>query len=171
MARRASARATSRPFSRPSSGSRSGGATCEVALTAQARVRVVLAGPGRAYSGGESGQAARGRRQTADSSARLRTATMRPHYGTFGRMTQQDETGQSAATDQPVPSRPSPYLDASESAPQAYLAPPRPDQPRYGTPPAYRTGPRSGGSGQQPYAQPGPGQQPGDGRLGYARRG
>jgi len=96
---------------------------------------------------------------------------MRPHYGTFGRMTQQDETGQSAATDQPVPSRPSPYLDASESAPQAYLAPPRPDQPRYGTPPAYRTGPRSGGSGQQPYAQPGPGQQPGDGRLGYARRG
>jgi uncharacterized RDD family membrane protein YckC len=95
---------------------------------------------------------------------------MRPHYGTFGRMTQQDETGQSAATDQPVPSRPSPYLDAGESAPQAYLAPPQPDQPRYGTPQPYRTRLRSGGSGQR-YAQPGQGQQPGYGQPGYGRPG
>ena len=50
-------------------------------------------------------------------------------------MTQQDETSQGAATDESVPSRPSPYLDAGESVPQAYLAPPQPGQPSYGTPP------------------------------------
>jgi uncharacterized RDD family membrane protein YckC len=84
-------------------------------------------------------------------------------------MTQQDETGQGAATGQSLPSRPSPYLDAGESVPQAYLAPPQPGQPNYGTPPAYRPGLRPRGAGQQPYAQPGYG-QPGNGQPGYGQR-
>lgn len=46
-------------------------------------------------------------------------------------MTQHDETG--TAPDQPAP--PSPYLDTGGSVPQAYLAPPQPGQPRYGSPP------------------------------------
>ena len=54
-----------------------------------------------------------------------------------------------------MPSRPSPYLDGAESAPQAYPAPPQPDQPSYGTPPAYRARLRTGGSGPQPYAERG----------------
>ena len=86
-------------------------------------------------------------------------------------MTQQDETSQSAATDESVPSRPSPYLDAGESVPQAYLAPPQPGKPTYGSPPGYRPGLRPGGSGQQPYTQPGYGQQPGSGQQGYGRPG
>ena len=60
-------------------------------------------------------------------------------------MTQPEETG--TATDQPVPppgqpaphpdqpARPSPYLDTGGSVPQAYLAPPQPGQPKYGTAP------------------------------------
>ncbi len=84
-------------------------------------------------------------------------------------MTQQDETSQGAATDQSVPSRPSPYLDAGESVPQAYLAPPQTGKPSYGAPPGYRTGLRLRGSSQQPYAQPGQGQQPGNGQQGYGR--
>jgi uncharacterized RDD family membrane protein YckC len=80
-------------------------------------------------------------------------------------MTQQDETGQRAATDQSPPSFPSPYLDASEAAPHAYLAPPQPDQPRYGTPPPYRARLRTGGFGQPP----GNGQPPGYGRPGYGQ--
>jgi len=86
-------------------------------------------------------------------------------------MTQQDETDRNAATDEPVASRPSPYLDAGESAPQAYLAPPQPDQPSYGTPPAYRTRLRTGGTGPQPYAQRGYGQQPGSGDPRYGQAG
>jgi uncharacterized RDD family membrane protein YckC len=81
-------------------------------------------------------------------------------------MTQQDETGQYAATDQAGPSLPSPYLDASEAAPQAYLAPPRPDQPKYGTPPPYRSRLRTDGSRAHPYAQPGYGRQPDYGQPG-----
>jgi uncharacterized RDD family membrane protein YckC len=93
-------------------------------------------------------------------------------------MTQQDETGQGAATDQPVPSQPSPYLDAGESVPQAYLAPPQPDKPSFGAPPAYRPGLRTGGGGpgqqthgQPGYGQPGYGQQPGYGRPRYGQPG
>jgi uncharacterized RDD family membrane protein YckC len=86
-------------------------------------------------------------------------------------MTQQDETSQGAVTDESVPSRPSPYLDAGESVPEAYLAPPQPDKPSYGTPQGYRPGPRLRGSGQQPYAQPGYGQQPEYGRAGQRRPG
>lgn len=82
-------------------------------------------------------------------------------------MTQQDETARGAAADQSAPSLPSPYLDASEAAPQAYLAPPQPDQPKYGTPPPYRTRVRTDGSGSQPYARQGYGQQPGYGPSGY----
>ncbi|HTA01110.1 MAG TPA: RDD family protein [Streptosporangiaceae bacterium] len=84
-------------------------------------------------------------------------------------MTQQDETSQGAATDQPVPSRPSPYLDAGESVPQAYLAPPQTGKPSYGAPPGYRPGLRLRGSSQQPYTQPGQGQQPGNGQQGYGQ--
>jgi uncharacterized RDD family membrane protein YckC len=79
-------------------------------------------------------------------------------------MTQQDETDQSVATDPSVPPRPSPYLDASESAPQAYLAPPQPGQPRYGMPPTSGPRLRTDGSGSQPYAGPGFGRQPGYGQ-------
>jgi uncharacterized RDD family membrane protein YckC len=75
-------------------------------------------------------------------------------------MTQHDETGQSAATDQSVPPPPSPYLDASESAPQAYLAPPQAGQPKYGVPSSY--GPRVPGA--DPYAQRGYRRQPGYGQ-------
>jgi uncharacterized RDD family membrane protein YckC len=70
-------------------------------------------------------------------------------------MTQQDETEQSAAMDESVPPRPSPYLDASGGAPQAYLAPPQPDQPNYGTAPRYHTRMRTDGS--RPVAAPLPG--------------
>jgi uncharacterized RDD family membrane protein YckC len=76
-------------------------------------------------------------------------------------MTQQHETEQSAAMDESVPPRPSPYLDASGGAPQAYLAPPQPGQPNYGSPPQYRTRMRTDGSGAQPYA----GHQPGHGQA------
>ena len=86
-------------------------------------------------------------------------------------MTQQDETSQGAATDESAPSRPSPYLDAGESVPQAYLAPPQPDQPKYGSPPPYRPGLRQRGSAQQPYAQPGTASSPGYGQRGYGQRG
>lgn len=72
-------------------------------------------------------------------------------------MTQQDETGQSAATEESAPSLPSPYLQASEAAPQTYLAPPQPDQPKYGTPPVYRSRLSADGSGLQPGARQGSG--------------
>ncbi len=86
-------------------------------------------------------------------------------------MTQQDETDRNAATNESMPSRPSPYLEAGEAAPQAYLAPPQPDQPSYGTPPAYRARLRTGGSGPQPYAKRGYGQEPGSGQPGYGQAG
>jgi uncharacterized RDD family membrane protein YckC len=84
-------------------------------------------------------------------------------------MTQQDKTDQSVATDEAVPPRPSPYLDASESAPQAYLAPPQPDQPRYGTPPGPGARMRTDGSRSQPYNGPGYGQQRSYGQPGYGQ--
>ncbi len=101
-------------------------------------------------------------------------------------MTQQDESGQGtppdqpSATDEPAllrqpPPLPSPYLDAGGSVPQAYLAPPRPGQPRYGTPAAYRPGLRPFGAGQQAPGQQGYGQagyrQPANGRPANARSG
>jgi uncharacterized RDD family membrane protein YckC len=101
----------------------------------------------------------------------VRNAISRPHYRIIGRMTQQDETDRNAATDESVPSRPSPYLDAGGAAPQAYLAPPQPDQPSYGTPPAYRARLRTGGSGRQPYVQRGYDQEPGSGQPRYGQAG
>lgn len=52
------------------------------------------------------------------------------------------------------PVYPSPYLNGGEAVPQAYLAPPQPGQPRFGTPP--------GGQSARPYgaSQPGFGQPP-----------
>jgi uncharacterized RDD family membrane protein YckC len=85
-------------------------------------------------------------------------------------MTQQDETAHDAAADQSGPSLPSPYLDASEAAPQAYLAPPQPGQPRYGTA-QYPTRLRTAGSRSQPYVRQGYGQQSGDGQSGYGQTG
>jgi uncharacterized RDD family membrane protein YckC len=76
----------------------------------------------------------------------------RPHKGIIARMTQQDETGQGAATQQPA--APSPYLYGGESVPEAYLAPPQPGKPSYGTPPAYRPGLRQGGSRQPSFGRP-----------------
>jgi len=52
--------------------------------------------------------------------------------------------------------------------PQAYLAPPQPGQPRYGTPPAGRSYPGRPGYGQPGYGQPAGG-QPGYGQRGPAR--
>jgi|SRR5215469_6379976 len=87
-------------------------------------------------------------------------------------MTQQDETGQRAATQESAPSLPSPYLEASEAAPQTYLAPPQPDQPKYGTqPPSYRTRPSADGSGSQPDTSQGVGRQPGYGQPSYVPAG
>jgi uncharacterized RDD family membrane protein YckC len=95
---------------------------------------------------------------------------LRPHEGTIGKMTQQDETGQGEAQ-RPEPARPSPYLDGGESVPQAYLAPPQLGKPGYGMPSAYRPGLRTGVSQRQPPAQPGQRQpwqrQPGPGQPRY----
>ena len=101
-------------------------------------------------------------------------------------MMQQDESGQGIAADQSAPADepapplqppplPSPYLDAGGSVPQAYLAPPRPGQPRYGTPAAYRPGLRPFGAGQQPpgqqrYGQPGYGPANARGAFGLQSR-
>jgi uncharacterized RDD family membrane protein YckC len=98
-------------------------------------------------------------------------------------MTQQDDTAQGT----PEQSRPlpSPHLDAGGSVPQAYLAPPQPGQPSYGSPAAYRPSRRSYGSSRQPSGQQGDGQpgygqpgnrqpgnrQSGNGRRGYGRPG
>jgi uncharacterized RDD family membrane protein YckC len=54
---------------------------------------------------------------------------------------------------QPEPVYPSPYLDGGEAVPEAYLAPPQPGQPRFGTPPGAQGG-RPYGGGQPGYGQP-----------------
>ena len=77
-------------------------------------------------------------------------------------MTQQDETGQGAATQQPA--APSPHLYGGESVPKAYLAPPQAGKPSYGTRPAYLPGVRPAGSRQPPFGRPPsvrPGSRPG----------
>jgi uncharacterized RDD family membrane protein YckC len=62
------------------------------------------------------------------------------------------------------PPAPSPYLQAGESVPQAYLAPPQPGMPSFGSartplrPGPRPFGPDQGSNGQQPYGQP---RQPG----------
>jgi uncharacterized RDD family membrane protein YckC len=99
-------------------------------------------------------------------------------------MTQQNETEQqpvppeqqaAAASATPAkPAYPSPYLDGGEAMPQAYLAPPQPGQPRYGTAPGAPGGRPFGnqsryGGGQPRYGQPATA-QPGPGRPAAARR-
>ncbi|HEY2506093.1 MAG TPA: RDD family protein [Streptosporangiaceae bacterium] len=71
----------------------------------------------------------------------------------------------------PQVSYPSPYLEPGETIPHAYLAPPQPDQPRYGQQPAtgypFAPGRQQGsqpGSARPRYGQPGYG-QPGNGEL------
>lgn len=61
-----------------------------------------------------------------------------------------------------TPAMPSPYLEAGQSVPQAYLAPPQPGMPSFGSTqtsgPLLRPGPPSGpwlGNGQQSYQQQG----------------
>jgi len=85
-------------------------------------------------------------------------------------MAQDGDTGRDERVPQSAvraePSSPSPYLQAAEGIPEAYLAPPQPGQPRYGTTPPSRLGQRPFRPGQQSgYGQPGPGTygQPGDG--------
>jgi uncharacterized RDD family membrane protein YckC len=92
-------------------------------------------------------------------------------------MTQQNETEQASGSEQPAPAPsafpsaapepvyPSPYLDGGEALPQAYLAPPQPGQPRFGTPP----GGRPFGGGQPQYGQP-PGPRPAGGLSAASRR-
>ena len=96
-------------------------------------------------------------------------------------MTQHDET--STATDQPEPAPaqavpPSPYLDSGGSVPQAYLAPPQPGLPKYGTAPGLQPGQRQFGPVRQPAGRQAAGrqavgqsgyQQPGYGRPASAR--
>jgi len=71
-------------------------------------------------------------------------------------MTQHDETGRPpaggpatapAGDDAGDQRLPSPYLEPGQSIPQAYLAPPQPGQPRYGTGPGGRTTLGPGGDG------------------------
>lgn len=87
--------------------------------------------------------------------------------------------GQSQSAEDPAPA-PSPYLQAGEAVPQAYLAPPQPGKPGYGTPPPTGPGqrrfqPGQPGYGQPGYSQPGDGQagrrQPGGGRPGFGQAG
>jgi len=86
-------------------------------------------------------------------------------------MTQQDEADK--RSEQAEPPRPSPYLEAGQAVPQAYLAPPQPDQPRYGSPPT--TGPGQRPTGWQSFRRPGypqPGSPPqGYGQPGYGQPG
>lgn len=108
-------------------------------------------------------------------------------------MTQQDETRQAteaagadaAGTSLPEPGagqraaqvqQPSPYLVGGESIPEAYLAPPQPGQPQYGTAPSsWASGPGVPPYGQRRFGQPGYGRpgygQPGYGQPGYGQPG
>jgi uncharacterized RDD family membrane protein YckC len=71
------------------------------------------------------------------------------------------EASQPAQAQHPAPSGPaypSPYLDGGEAVPQAYLAPPQPGQPRFGTPSRAQAG-RPFGGGQPRYGNPPAGRQ------------
>ncbi len=71
-------------------------------------------------------------------------------------------------TAQSGPVYPSPYLDGGEAVPQAYLAPPQPGQPRYGSAPGLPGG-RPFGDSQSRYGQPG-GPRPAPRTAAAARR-
>ena len=88
-------------------------------------------------------------------------------------MTQDGDTGQDQRDPHPAgraeAAPPSPYLQAGEAVPEAYLAPPQPGQPRYGNAPQFRPGQRAFRPGQPGnVAQPG-NPQPGSGQPGYGR--
>lgn len=85
-------------------------------------------------------------------------------------MTQHDETG-TMGRPEPTPAQaasPSPYLDSGGSVPEAYLAPPQPGQPKYGTPPGSRPGQRQLGPVRQTPEPPAFGQS-GHPQQGYGR--
>jgi uncharacterized RDD family membrane protein YckC len=113
----------------------------------------------------ETEQQPAGPEQSAPAPATLQPAPQQP-----------SQPAQSPAASQPAqsgPVYPSPYLDGGEAVPQAYLAPPQPGQPRFGTPPGAPGG-RPYGTSQPGYGQPGYG-QPAGGRpaprmAGSARR-
>src|SRR5215831_8012779 len=90
-------------------------------------------------------------------------------------VTQPDSAHQPASATAPASPAPPPSLFGYEDLPDAYLAPPQPGQPSYGTPPhpggrpfAARPGYGRPGPGQPGYGQPAPG-QPGYGGPGYGR--
>jgi uncharacterized RDD family membrane protein YckC len=96
-----------------------------------------------------------------------------PEPGWAAALAEPGETAGPAAPDQagraqrgPAESGPSPYLEAGEAIPEAYLAPPQPGQPRYGLPPSARLTVR----GPQQYPRPVNG-QPGSGQSGYGQPG
>jgi uncharacterized RDD family membrane protein YckC len=87
-------------------------------------------------------------------------------------MTQDGDTGQDQRGSHPAArggaAPPSPYLQAGEAMPEAYLAPAQPGQPRYGSAPQFPPGQRAFRPGQPGNRQPGNG-QPGSGQPGYGR--
>lgn len=84
-----------------------------------------------------------------------------PEPGSFQPAPQQSEPAPTLAASQPAPAYPSPYLDGGAAVPQAYLAPPQPGQPRYGSPQGPPGGRPYAGSqpryGQSPAGRPAPG--------------
>jgi uncharacterized RDD family membrane protein YckC len=83
------------------------------------------------------------------------------------------QTGSAPADGSGQPGYPSPHLDGGAAIPEAYLAPPQQDQPRYGVPTFSRSplgDPRFQAPGGPGYGQPGYG-QPGYGRPGYRQPG
>lgn len=90
-------------------------------------------------------------------------------------MTEHDHTGQTTADQDPEswpqlglppdgPDLPSPYLGPGETVPHAYLAPPQPGQPSYGSP---SPGQRSFGPGRQVAGPPGSGRSPRGARTAF----
>ena len=82
-------------------------------------------------------------------------------------MTQDGDTGQDQRDLHPAvraeAAPPSPYLQAGEAIPEAYLAPAKPGQPRYGSAPQVRPG-------QRPF-RPGSGARPDNPQAGYGQPG
>ena len=89
-------------------------------------------------------------------------------------MTQDGDSGQDQRGQHPAvraeAAPPSPYLQAGEAIPEAYLAPAQPGQPRYGSAPQFRPGQRAFRPCQPGNGQPGNG-QPGSGQQGYGQQG
>ncbi len=88
-------------------------------------------------------------------------------------MTQDGDTGQDQRDPHPAvraePAPPSPYLQAGEAIPEAYLAPAKPGQPRYGSAPQFRPGQRPFRPGNA--ARPGDATPPDNPQAGYGQPG